>query len=65
MDVVLAGSGSTEIVLDSGAEESVCPPWWGQQFGVNQTGYELNLIDAQGNGIRHYGERNVRVSSPF
>ena len=65
MEVFMAGSGPTEIVLDSGAEESVCPNWWGQQFGVNQTNYQLNLIDAQGNGIQHYGERNVRVSTPF
>ena len=65
MEVFMAGSGPTESVLDSGAEESVCPHWWGQQFGVNQTNYQLNLIDAQGNGIRHYGERNVRISSPF
>eukprot|EP00973_Karenia_brevis_P009006 1219967-Karenia_brevis.AAC.1 len=27
------GGGKTEVTVDSGAEESVCPWEWGQQFG--------------------------------
>ena len=34
MDVVFEGGGKAEITVDSGAEESVCPWEFGQQFGL-------------------------------
>ena len=36
MDVDSVGGGKGEITVDSGAEESVCPSGWGEQFGVTK-----------------------------
>ena len=38
LDVVSANGRKTEITVDSGAEESVCPWDWGEEFGCNQGG---------------------------
>ena len=38
----------TEIVVDSGAEENVCPKWWGEKFGLNSSCKILNLRNASG-----------------
>jgi hypothetical protein len=32
MEVEFVGGGKTQITVDSGAEESVCPEDWGSQF---------------------------------
>ena len=55
----------TEITLDSGAEESVCPRNWGSQFKLQQADRWLNFKGANGSKIEHYGQRNVRVVSTF
>ena len=55
----------TEIVVDSGAEENVCPKWWGESFGLNTSCKILNLRNASGGKITHWGERDVLVESPF
>ena len=55
----------TEIVVDSGAEENVCPRWWGQKFGLFKPQKWLNLVNASGSRIEHFGSRIVKVISPF
>ena len=54
-----------EIVVDSGAEENVCPGWWGKQFGLKASEKEMFLRNASGNQIPHYGEREVLFTAPF
>eukprot|EP00973_Karenia_brevis_P086359 11974608-Karenia_brevis.AAC.1 len=51
--------GATDITVDSGAEESVCPWEWGQQFGTKSIGVFLNLRNASGVLIPHSGSRAV------
>ena len=36
MKVSFAGDRETEITVDSGAEESVCPYEWVEQFGIQE-----------------------------
>ena len=55
----------TEIVIDSGAEENVCPKWWGESFGFESSFKPLNLRSASGDKIAHHGARKVMVESSF
>ena len=34
LDIDFRDDGSSNIVVDSGAEENVCPKSWGSQFGL-------------------------------
>ena len=65
MDVSFGEKGEewTEITVDSAAEESVCPHGWGNQFGINGVEQKLNLVNASGGKIQHYGERKVVVKT--
>ena len=54
-----------DMLVDSGAEENVCPKWWGESFGLDSSGRTLNLRSASGSRIAHWGEREVVVESPF
>ena len=65
MAVNMPGVGPTEITVDSGAEESVCPWSWGVHFGTRPCERSMNLLDAQGNSIAYYGTRTVLVVDPF
>ena len=65
MDVKFPGGARTEITVDSEAEESVCPKEWGEQFGLDYPDRRLNLINASGAGIAHYGQRHIIVEAPF
>ena len=65
MKVAFEDGTSTEITVDSGAEENVCPYWWGQQYGIKPASKWLNLVNASGGKIYHYGTRMVKVVSPF
>ena len=65
MDVSFVGGGKTEITVDSGAEENVCPWEWGLQFGTYLLEVFRNLVIPNRGGIRHYGMREVKVVSPF
>jgi hypothetical protein len=49
------------ITIDSGAEESVCPLGWGQEFGLSkvQPGQEMTMVNAAGGEMPHYGSRKV------
>ena len=65
MDVQFIGGEKTEITVDSGAEESVCPWKWGEQFGVEPPDRPMLFKNASGGVIEHYGKREVKVTSPF
>ena len=64
LDVNFVGGERTSITVDSGAEESVCPWGWGEQYPVTQ-GKTMSFKSASGGVIEHYGKREVVVSSPF
>ena len=63
MDVDFVGGGKGRITVDSGAEENVCPVDWGQKFKVNTKVPAIRFRGADGNSIRHHGERLVVVTS--
>jgi hypothetical protein len=65
MEVCFVGGGRTEITVDSGAEESVCPWGWGSQFETKHVDKLMNFKNASGGFIEHYGKRDVHVVSPF
>ena len=65
MQVRFKDGDNTEITVDSGAEESVCPWDWGLHFGTKPIEGWMNFRDASGNPIEHYGKRDVLVTSPF
>ena len=56
---------STEVTVDSAAEESVCPPAWGQQFGLTPVppDQQTSFVNASGGHIAHHGSRQVIVNS--
>eukprot|EP00973_Karenia_brevis_P025046 3452985-Karenia_brevis.AAC.1 len=61
MQVQFVGGGEREITVDGGAEENICSWEWGQQFGTRVARGMLNLKNASGNGIPHWGTRDVDV----
>ena len=63
MKVCFLNGEETDIVVDSGAEENVCPVNWGQKFRVNEHVPAIRFRGADGNLIRHHGERLVVVTS--
>eukprot|EP00973_Karenia_brevis_P033522 4621872-Karenia_brevis.AAC.1 len=65
MKVNFVGGGPTEITVDSGAEESVCPWEWGEQFGCRNSQVPVRLRAANGKLIPHWGSRRVEVVSIF
>ena len=65
MEVKFTDGETTEITVDSGAEDNVCPWDWGQQFGMQPATRWMNFRDASGNPIEHFGKRDVFVTSVF
>ena len=66
LDIGMAGkTGKAEVCVDSGAEESVCPKGWGAEFGMDTSGEKINLVNASGGRMEHYGSRVVEVYSTF
>ena len=65
MDVEFAYGGKvvgiSEITIDSGAEESVCPGSFGKMFNVKVARDEekMRLVNASGWMIEHVGQRDV------
>ena len=49
----------TEITVDSAADESVCPRGWAAHFGTDPVERKLQLVNASGGPIGHYGSRQV------
>ena len=56
--------GCGEIVIDSGAAESVCPWNWAEVFPTKEVepGRERHFRNASGGRMAHYGEKKVRGS---
>ena len=52
----------TKVTVDSAAEESACPPAWGEEFGLMEVepGKEMKLVNASGGRIPHWGSREVQ-----
>ena len=66
MDVSFVGGEKTEITVDSGAEENVCPWEWGKElFGTKDASTWMAFRNVNGGTIKHYGARDVMVVSPF
>ena len=61
--VNFVGGKTTEITIDSAAEESVCPWKWGEQFGVSEATEWMKLTSANGSNIKHWGERLVKFET--
>ena len=64
-DVKFPKGEKIAITVDSGAEESVCPLGWGEEFGLVKPDQRLNLINVSGSQITHYGQRQVKVEALF
>ena len=56
-------SAMTEIIVDSAAEESVCPRGWAVQFGLTpvEPCTAMKLVNASGGRIVHWASRRVQV----
>ena len=50
---------STEITIDSAAEESVCQQKWAESFGLQTVDRPLKLVNASGGRIEHFGKGAV------
>ena len=53
------------ITVDSGAEDSVCPYWFGEHFGIREDVELMEFQSASGDIIGHYGDRVITMGSPF
>ena len=66
MKVRFRGGKEEWITVDSGAEESVCPWEFGyEEYGLEEADRRMNLVNASGAVIEHYGKRNILVDSGF
>ena len=65
LDAKFKGGENISVVVDSGAEENVCPMWWGKQFGMSEPKAWLNFSGANGAKITHYGKRAIMMESTF
>jgi len=66
MEVSFLGGEKTNITVDSGAEENVCPWEWGEKlFGTKDADQLMAFRGAKGDPIEHWGKREVKVISPF
>ena len=65
LDAKFKGGEDISVVVDSGAEENVCPIWWEKQFGMSEPKAWLNFSGANGAKITHYGKRAVVMESTF
>ena len=65
-DVLFVGGEKTEITVDSGAEENLCPWEWGKDlFGTKDASKWMTFRNAKRGAIDHYVARDVMVASPF
>ena len=65
MHVSFVNGGKTEITVDSGAEENVCPWEWGSQFETKPAEKKMSFRNASAGRIEHFGSRVIQVESPF
>ena len=61
----VGGGEPVDRTVDNGAEESVCPWAWGEQFGIKPASKWMTFKNASGGVINHYGTREVLVESLF
>ena len=56
---------TTEVTVDSAADESVCPAEWGEHFGLKPVAEDDQqpFVNASGGRINHYGSRRVVVQA--
>ena len=65
MRVQFVDGTEQDIVVDSGAEESVCPVEFGQKlYGMEESKRMFKFRGAGGNVIKHHGQRTLNVA-PF
>ena len=63
---MLKDGGKQEIVVDSGAEDRVCPWGWGSKlYGLDSADEWIHFRGANGLDINQYGQRDVVVASTF
>ena len=57
--------GTTEIVVDSAADESVCPWEWAKAFQIRDIpeARRMRLKNASGGKIQHYGENVIHFKT--
>ena len=66
MEVKFVGGERTTIIVDSGAEENVCPWDWGRElFGTRDASKWMSFRSATGAPIEHWGARDIKVVSLF
>ena len=65
LDAKFKDGESISVVVDSGAEENVCPWWWGKQFGLSEPKAWLDFSGANVAKIPHYGKRAIVIESIF
>ena len=65
LDAKFKGGEKISVVVDSGAEENVCPKWWGEQVGMSEPRAWLNFSGANGAKITHFGKSSVIMESTF
>ena len=66
MEVQFVGGEKTMIMVDSGAEENVCPWEWGEElFGTQSAEEHMQFKNASGGNIEHWGMKEVKVTSTF
>ena len=65
LDAKMLDDSWTEITVDSGAADNVCPLGWGQCFGMQtlQDRQKINFVGPNGSPITHYGKRDVQVQA--
>ena len=65
LDVKFKGGPLTSITVDSGAKENVGPKDWGRQFGIHVPEAWMKFRGADGNYIKHHGQRDIIIESLF
>ena len=65
LEVDFVGGRKTVMTVDSGAEENVCPWGWGEHFPTVEADKYLSFRNASGGVIDHYGQRSIKVCTPF
>ena len=65
LDAKFKDGENISVVVDSGAEENVCPWWWGKQVGLSEPKAGVNFSGANGAKIQHYGKRAIIIESTF
>ena len=65
LDVMLLSGEWTEVTVDSGAADNVCPLGWAECFSMQavQDGQRQNFVGPNGSPINHYGCRDVVVKA--